>query len=322
MRQLSKATQRLSVCGVVACLALGLAACTSLNDDATEPPQSPTSPTTTVNPLLQQARTVNGSNHVSERFEPTPVVVDDPPGFEASKIFFDTSEVLIISDADPQSQLRAASLAVVAHAPMVVYSREHHAAVVQEIERLGAHTVFAVGDVSLLNYSEKLTVIRDPGGVEALEKATSLKFGEKVVETPEQAAAAVAALDPNDPVWLKGGYGGEQHVADGAKDGVVPLQSRHNAEMAPHVIALSSTPLPAIATARAFGASVYVVDNPDPRVDYRALLVTVGLADRPLIALGPEFGTAEELRSRIRAAEASAGQRSFAGVEELPQEPE
>ena len=305
--------------GAAICLALGLVACGATEEDVTGQDSTVTAPTTTVHPLLQQARTVNRSNHVSERFAPTPVVLDDPWGFEASKIFFDISEVLIISDGDPQSQLRAASLAVVAHAPMVVYSSDHHAAVVQEIERLGAHTVFAVGDVPVLNYSEKLTVIRDPGGLEALEKATALQFSEKIVDAPEDAAAAVAGLDPNDPVWLKSGYGGEQHVEDRAKEGVVPLQSRQNAEMAPHVIAVASSPLAAVATARGFGADVYVVDDPDPRVDDRALLVMTGLADKPLIALGPEFGTDEELRSRIKEAEATAESRSFAGIEKLPQ---
>ncbi|MFC3796458.1 hypothetical protein [Corynebacterium tuscaniense] len=305
--------------GAAICLALGLVACTSPEDAATGQDPTVTTPTTTVPPLLQQARTVNRSNHVSERFTPTPVVVDDPWGFETSKIFFDNSEVLIISDGDPQSQLRAASLAVVAHAPMVVYSSDHHAAVVREIERLDTHTVFAVGNVPVLNYSEKLTVIRDPGGLDALEKATALQFGEKVVDAPEKAVAAVAGLDPNDPVWLKSGYGGEQHVEDRAKEGVVPLQSRQNAEMAPHVIAVASSPLAAVATARGFGADVYVVDDPDPRVDDRALLVMTGLADKPLIALGPEFGTDEELRSRIKEAEATAESRSFAGIEKLPQ---
>lgn len=288
------------------CVLLAGCASESAETDAETTTAGSTSSTANKDPELQQARTVNSSRHVAERFEEQPVVLDDPHGFVASELFFESSETLILSDGDMHSQLRAASVAAVAHAPMVIYDRDHHNQVIQEIERLGAHTIFAVGHVPVLNYTEDLVIVRDPGGLDALEQATALKFTEHVVETPEEAAAAVAGLKSAEPTWLRAGFPGEQQVPDNAESGTVPLQSRLDAEMAPQVIALRSTPIPAIATARAYGATVTVVPDPDPRAQRQTLLATAGLADKPLVALGREFGTGEELADRITEAEAGA----------------
>lgn len=269
--------------------------------------------------VLNQARTINQSNHVSDRFEQQPVVLDDPHGFETSQLFFDSSEVIVLTDDTPNSQLRAASVAVVAHAPVILYNRDIHAQVIREIERLGAHTVFSVGNVPVLGYSGHIEVIRDPGGLDALQDATSLKFTEQEVADPSEAAAAVAALTTKEPVWLKAGYGGKQTVWENASGGVVPLQSRKDASMAPQVIALASSPLPSIATARAFGAKVYVVSSADPRSAHDTLLLTAGLADKALVAIGKEFGSGSELAARIREAEDSVAPGELDAVETLPQ---
>lgn len=290
--------------------ALVLVGCTP--DPAEEKPQ--------VDPVLQEARTVNQSRHVSDRFEENPVVVDDSDGFATSELFFSSSEVLILADESPASQLRAASLAVVVHAPMIIYHSDRHARVIREIERLSTHTIFAVGDVPVLGYTEQLKVIKDPGGREALEKATALRFGEKNVERPEDAAAAVAALDEKEPEWLRADYGPPQRVGDGAAAAVVPVRSRQDAEMAPQVIALPSTSIASIATARAFGASVYVTDDPDPRASERTLVLTAGLSDKPLVALG-RFGPAAELGERIREAEGAVAPGDLNNISSLPQSP-
>lgn len=288
-----------------------LAGCTSESpgpeaDTSTAGSTSSTSNTANKDPELQEARTVNSSRHVAEQFEGHPVVLDDPHGFAATELFFESSEILILSDGDMHSQLRAASVAAVAHAPMVIYDSDHHNQVIQEIERLGAHTIFAVGYVPVLNYTEDLVIVRDPGGLEALEQATSLKFTEHVVESPDDAAVAVADLNASEPTWLRAGFPGEQKVPENAESGTVPLQSRLDAEMAPQVIALDSASVPAIATARAYGAAVTVVPDPDPRAARETLLATAGLADKPLVALGRDFGTGEDLADRIAEAEAGA----------------
>lgn len=274
-----------------------------------------------IDPVLQQARTVNQSRHVSNRFDEYPVVINDPDGFDTSELFFPSSEVLILSDSSPASQLRAASLAVVVHAPMIIYHRDKHAQVIQEMERMSTHTVFAVGDVPVLGYREQLQVIKDPGDHEALEKATALRFAEDEVARPEEAAEAVAGLNEMEPTWLRPAYGPPQHIGDEAEAGVVPVRSRQDAEMAPQVIALPTTSIASIATARAFGASVYVTDDPDPRVSERTLVLTAGLAEKPLVALG-SFGTSEELGERIRDAEARVRPGDLNNISSLPQSPD
>lgn len=269
--------------------------------------------------IMQQAKSINQSRHVAARFDDQPVVLDDPFGFEASTLFFDSSEVLVVADDTPAAQLRAASVAVVAHAPLVIYHRDHHAKVIQEIERLGAHRVFAVGDVPVLGYSDRIKVVKDPGGVEALEKATALKFGTRQVAAEEEAAAAIADLDPATPECLEATYGPDLVIAGGAQGGTVLLQSRLDAEMAPQIIATPLSPLAGVATARAYGASVFVVDGPDPRESTETFLVTTGLADKPLVAVGKQFGTGEELSARIREAEAAARPEDFERIENIPQ---
>lgn len=305
------AAQLKQLTAVLASAALLLAGCAG--EGVEEKPEA--------DPVLQEARTVNQSRHVSDRFEEHPVVIEDPNGFATSKLFFPSSEVLILADDTPASQLRAASLAVVVHAPMIIYHSAQHAEVIREIERMSTHTVFAVGDVPVLGYTEQLRVIKDPGGLEALEKATALRFQEQEVSRPADAAAAVAGLKETEPTWLNATYGPPQRIVDGAEPGVVPVRSRQDAEMAPQVIALPSTSIASIATARAFGASVYVTDQPDPRVSERTLVLTAGLSEKPLVALG-RFETADELAEQIREAEAAVVPGDLDNISSLPQAPD
>lgn len=308
----NRRTRPTRIAVILASCVLFLAGCAGENGE-TEPE---------VDRTLQEARSVNQSRHVAERFEAHPLVMDDPDGFATCQLFYPSSEVLVLSDDTPAAQLRAASLAVVVHAPMLIYRSERHADVIREIERMNTHTVFAVGDVPVLGYTQQLKVIKDPGGKEALEKATALEFSERDVSSPEDAAEAVAGLMDGDPVWLRATYGPDQHVYSDAEAGVVPVRSRQDAEMAPQVIALAESPLPALATARAFGASVYVTDDPDPRASELTLVLTAGLAERPLVALGKAFGTSEELAQRIIDAEASVAPGDLNNVSSLPQAPD
>lgn len=277
--------------------------------------------TPAVDRVLQEARSVNQSRHVSESFDAHPVVLDDPDGFASADLFFPTSEVLILADDTPQAQLRAASLAVVTHAPLIIYHSHQHAQVIREIERMATHTVFAVGDVPVLGYTEQLKVIKDPGGLEALEKATALRFEEAEVADPEQAVRAVASLNELEPTWLRATYGPKQHISKDAKEDVVPVRSRQDAEMAPQVIALPSTSIASIATARAFGANVYVTDEADPRQSHQTLVLTAGLSDKPLVALGA-FGSDQELAARIKEAEGAIRPGDLNNISSLPQSPD
>lgn len=254
-----------------------------------------------LNPL-DQAIALNESRHVATAFEERPVVIEGERGMESLRYFFTASETLVVTDATLEAQLRGASIAVAAHAPMLVYSPGHRQEILREIEKLKTHTVLTVGDVSLARTSGRVRVYRDPGGMDALGAMTAERFAAHVVESPEDAAAAVAELDPNYPTWLRAGWA-DPVVMPGAEAKPFPISSRRDAQMAPVVVATSESPVAAVANARSFGAAVTVVDDPDPRDSEQTLFAMAGLAELPLVALGSQFGTSEELSSRIMQAE-------------------
>ncbi|WJY67884.1 hypothetical protein [Corynebacterium auris] len=251
---------------------------------------------------LSQARSANQSRHVSERFAEHPVVVDDPVGIETARMLFDVSETLVVTDGTLEAQLRGASIAVVAHAPMLIYNRSRHDQIIQEIQRMKSHTVLTVGDVALASSSGAVRLSRDPGGYDALAEMTTLRFDEEEIDSPDAAAFRVAQLDPEQPTWLRATWA-EPEVMPAAQARPFPVHSRRDADMAPMVVATSESSIPAVANLRAFGATVTMVEEPDPRESETTMLAVAGLAEEPLIALGPQFGSAEQLSERIMRAE-------------------
>lgn len=256
-----------------------------------------------MNPL-ERAIATNESRHVAERFEERPVVVNDTQGVATLRLFFRNSETLVVSDATTEAQLRAASIAVTAHAPMIVYDPARHQEISQEVERLRTHTVLTVGDVALARTSGRVRVYRDPGGPAALGVMMAVRFDQQTVEDPKDAVAAVASLNPRDPTWLRAAWG-EPAVMKGAEAKPFPIMSRRDAQMAPVVVATADSSIASVANARSFGADVVVVDNPDPRRSEETLFAMAGLADLPLVALGAQFGPDEKLRAKIMQAEES-----------------
>ncbi|WP_288832543.1 hypothetical protein [uncultured Corynebacterium sp.] len=278
--------RRSAIAAALCCAALALAGC------STAGPVTP----------LGQARNANQSRHISERFEQRPVVIDDPAGIETARLLFDASETLVVTDATPEAQLRGASIAVVAHAPMLIYDPARHDDIVSEIKRMKTYTVLTVGDVSLARSTGAVRIFRDPGGFDALAEMTTFHFGQREVAHPAQAAEAVAQLRAADPTWLRASWA-EPKVLPGAQARPFPVHSRRDADMAPVVVATAESPIPAVANLRSFGAAVTVVPDPDPRAAEETLMAVAGLAQAPLIALGPQFGSAEELEARIMQAE-------------------
>lgn len=251
---------------------------------------------------LEKARTANQSRHVATSFDDRPVVLDDTNGLVSSEYFFVSSETLVVSDQTVEAQLRAASIAAYAHAPMLVYDAQHHAQVIQETERLKAHTVLTVGDVPIAPLSGEVRVNRDPGGLEALGKMTSVRFRERAVQDPARAQRAVAELNTTQPTWLNASWA-QPVIKPNAKAQPFPVHSRRDADMAPQVVATGESSIAAIANARAYGAAVAYVDDPDPRASESTLLAMAGLADAPLVLLGTQFGRAIDIPQRIMQAE-------------------
>lgn len=284
----SRRTNRVLLTALTACAVVGLTGCAETQE---------------MNPL-ERAIATNESRHVAERFEERPVVVSDTQGVATLRMFFRNSETLIVSDATEEAQLRAASIAVAAYAPMIVYDPARHQEISQEIERLRTHTVLTVGDVALARTSGRVRVYRDPGGLAALGAMMAVRFDQQTLDTPEAAVSEVAALNPRHPTWLRAGWA-EPAVMQGAEAGPFPIMSRRDAQMAPVVVATAESSIASVANARSFGAEVVVVDNPDPRRSEQTLFAMAGLADLPLVALGAQFGPDENLRANIMQAEES-----------------
>lgn len=257
---------------------------------------------------LERNVAVNQSRHVSTAFADHPVVLDDPEGFETARMFFPRSETLVLCDRTVEAQLRAASIAVFANAPMLVYDPSRHSEYVSLIADMRTDTVLTVGDVAIAPSSGAVRVRRDPGGLRALGQMTSLRFMERVVADPGDAVQEVAALSQRTPTWLRGTWA-DPVSRPGATAQPFPVQSRRDANMAPQVVATRHSSIPSVANARAYGATVVVVPLPDPRKSEATMFAMAGLSHQPLVALGGQFGTDEELSFRIRAAERQYAER-------------
>lgn len=252
---------------------------------------------------LERAKSVNQSKHVAQLFADRPQVVDDVLGIKTTRLFFPTSETLVLSDATVEAQLRAASIAVATNAPMMVYDPGRHAEYARMIADMHTVTVLTVGDVSIAPSSGAVRVRRDPGGLRALEEMTALRFVERTVDEPVDAVREVASLYQREPTWIRAAWA-DPVVLPAAKPEPLPIQSRRDANMAPRVVATWESSIPSVANARSYGATVSVVPLPDPRKSEETLFAMAGLSDLPLVALGSQFGTSEVLAHRIRQAEA------------------
>lgn len=251
---------------------------------------------------LERARGVNQAKHVSQLFADRPEVVDDTLGIKTTQLFFPTSETLVLSDTTVEAQLRAASVAVTTNAPMMVYDPSRHSEYVRMIADMRTVTVLTVGDVSIAPSTGAVRVMRDPGGLRALGEMTALRFQEQTIAEPNDAVREVSTLYQREPRWLRATWADPVVLPNAAAE-PFPIQSRRDAHMAPRVVATWESSIASVANARSYGATVTVVPLADPRRSEETLLAMAGLADLPLVALGRQFGTSEELASRIRQAE-------------------
>ncbi|AKK10953.1 hypothetical protein [Corynebacterium uterequi] len=251
---------------------------------------------------------VNRDRHVDPAFPRHPVVVGDVTGLETSRLLFDTSVSAIVAENDPAAKLRAASLAVFAHSPMLVYERHRHADIITELRRLGALRIVLVGEVGIAESSGTPTVFRDPGGLDALGDMTAFRFTERVIDDPQEAVTALIDLDGREPILLRTSWD-EVSTDPNSRVRPLPVQTRRDGLNSPVAIATVDTPLASIANARAYGAKVRLVDGVDPRASWTTFEATVGLSDQPLLALGRDFGTDEHLAAAIAEAEAAVGVR-------------
>jgi hypothetical protein len=197
-------------------------------------------------------------------------------------------------------------------------------AVREELSRLGTGAVLAVGRAA----AEAVTPSQEgpPGdlavSVVSLSGPTSEEFadladvaaaplGEPSPTPVAGAVAAVAALDPDSPAVPviepapgsrpapEAGSQTAQPTSEGA-----PLPTTARGERAEGTVVLATGApewLAAVATARAAGADVVVLGEPDPRTSSEAI-ATLAAAPGPTVALGDAFGPPDLLTRRLETA--------------------
>ncbi|AZA13388.1 MBL fold metallo-hydrolase [Corynebacterium choanae] len=330
---------------VAAVASLLLAGCATTEEESTRAQSSTTSTETSQAASPREAaKAANRAIKAAPRFQPTPEVLPDRDysGIDASAALFETSETVIISGPSVPEQLRAASLAVPSHAPMLRFTGVNAAAINQEIARLKASTVLIVGNAPDPTGTE-LTILRDTGTFKAVGELTALEFHRHEVGTLEQAVRAVAALDPADPQLLQAGFAAmpvftNQPGVESQVDAAVspqgraaitgnngsaparandtvdfsevtldafPAQSATDGGVAPVIVASPASGIPALATIRAYGADIRMMDYHDPRINEATLLQVIGLQEAPVLAVGQQFGTGQSFAQSIDLAEAT-----------------
>ncbi|MPV52735.1 MBL fold metallo-hydrolase [Corynebacterium sp. zg331] len=290
-----------------------LVACSSGEPEPSAADRSAVDSATAPGDSIAAAKAENRSRHVDERFGDRPRVLagEDRSGLESSRLFFDKSETaVVVAGAEPQ-RLRAVSLSMTAHAPVLGLTEDNAEQVKKELDRLGATTVLAVGEVRIPEVPAEMTIVRDPGGDEALSALTSLHFEKAPVPAPGAMAKSVADFTPSEPAeltaeWLPeaGAVASEKKSPEEKKEtGSFPVQSARDGASAPVVVASPQSPILDVANARAYGAQVRMMDYPDPRISEEATKMVAGLEDRPVVALGVGFGTGEQLAEKISLAQ-------------------
>ncbi|NEK87231.1 hypothetical protein GCU60_15930 [Blastococcus saxobsidens] len=226
------------------------------------------------------------------------VVADPDPVAAAvgtSRALFERSDVVVVARAvDSAGVLLGSSAAVGLGVPLLVVDGADDGAVTEELDRLGATDVLVVGDAELPAGDGGPEVLAVPATVAAVGEATGLDLGDAdpVPADGDNAAAAVAALDRDDPVaLLPEGAEPSGEPVDGSLPAVEP------AEPLEDVVVLATGDSPAgIATARAAGARVVLTGGAtDPRAS--ADLVDA-LAEQPeasVVALGGGFADEDGL---------------------------
>ncbi|PWW25213.1 hypothetical protein JD79_04411 [Geodermatophilus normandii] len=217
----------------------------------------------------------------------------------ASRALFDEAGVVVVApDGDRAATLLGASAAVGLGVPLLLDPEGEGSddAVAEELDRLGARTVLAVGADSAPGEAEVVAV---PASAEAVSAATGLDLADAEPVPADGDAAAVAALDPDAPAALRPE---DAEPAEGQADGELPSVTR--AEPLDSTVVLASgtaESLAGVATARAAGASVSVTGGQtDPRASADAVDAVSGA--ETVVALGTGFGAEDGLDWKVETA--------------------
>ncbi|MGY1828884.1 hypothetical protein ACI8AA_00475 [Geodermatophilus sp. SYSU D01180] len=231
------------------------------------------------------------------------VVADAEPAasaVSASRALFDEAGVVVVApEGDRAATLLGASAAVGLGVPLLLDPEggEGDGAVAEEIGRLGARTVLAVGADGAPGDADVVTA---PASAEAVAAATGLDLAAADPVPADGEAAAVAALEAGAPAALRPEEDGA--AAEGEADGELPAVTRAE-PLEGTVVLADGAPesLAGVATARAAGARVQVTGGQtDPRASADAVEAVSGA--ETVVALGAGFGAEDGLDWKLETA--------------------
>ncbi|MFN3602568.1 MAG: hypothetical protein ACK4UY_14395 [Dietzia sp.] len=222
----------------------------------------------------------------------------DASGVEATRLLVESAPVVVVAAPDEAAQARAASVAVGLRAPMLTAVAGGDDALSGELERMGTERVLRVGEVTFT--PDDGEVVDAPRERPELEELTGITFESEQEIPGDRVDDVTVHQTPGSPSLMVAGEftaGGEPASDVEAFSAGGPAWT---ADDAPSVLVYDRTPVAAVATAVASGAAVSHLRAPDPRVDGGSVEAVMD-AD-VVIALGPGWGTEEELADRVEKA--------------------
>ena len=220
----------------------------------------------------------------------------DGTGAGATRLLVDSAPVAVVAAADDASQARAASVAVGLRAPMLTAVDGAGDGLTEELDRLGVERVLRVGEAPL--DVDGVEVVDAPADREGLEELTGISFHDEQDVPADRVDDVTVHQQPGSPSLLSAGDVAGPADSDAAA--FAPAPAAWEGEGAPVVLVHDETPLAAVATAVAAGAAVSHLRAPDPRVDAGSVEAVRGA--ETVLALGPGWGSEDELRDRVERA--------------------
>ena len=283
---------RTRAAAVPAALLLLVAGCTDSGSGSSSSDEEGTSAGTTSSPVAAEP---DGG---------LTVVADEDPVAQAvstSRALFESSPVAVLVRADDRTgQLLGASAAVGLGVPLLVEpARGGGAEPAEELDRLGADVVLAVGEAEGPDDGPEVRSV--PADVAAVEAATGLSLEDEQAVPSDGDVAAVAGLDPDEPVALRP----EDDEAPADEADVEELPEFERADPVEGVVLLAgddASPA-AVATARAAGARVAPMSgSTDPRASADVVEALSDEGAETVIAVGAGLAAEQGLDWKLETA--------------------